>query len=189
MHKNNFNLDDYFGVLKNTIDHLNRDDIRKFADLLLETKEKNKKVIIFGNGGSAATASHFACDINKGVSYNRTNRFKVLSLTDNIPTILAYSNDISYDVIFIEQLKNLLEPEDIVIGISGSGNSINVIKAIEYASSQGNTTIGITGYDGGKLKEIADLSINANVNDMQISEDIHMILVHVLMRILCSRDE
>jgi D-sedoheptulose 7-phosphate isomerase len=140
-----------------------------------------------GNGGSASTASHFACDLNKGVSLNLANRFRVIPLTDNLPTIMAYANDLSYEEIFIEQLKNFLAPGDLVIGISGSGNSVNVTRAVEYAVSQGNTTIGITGYDGGRLKKIADYSFNAGINDMQISEDLHMITAHILMRLLCEK--
>ncbi len=184
-----FNIEEYFTLLNRTIKQLNRDEILSFTSLLLEAQKTGKRIFIFGNGGSASTASHFACDLNKGVSSCNDKRFKVISLSDNIPTMLAYSNDMSYDVVFLEQLKNYLEPGDLVIGISGSGNSKNVLNAIKFANEQGNTTIGITGYNGGKLREMASHSINANVNDMQISEDIHMILVHVVMRILCSLNE
>lgn len=177
-------LENYLGNLKSAIDHLDREEVLTFSQLLEKARNAGKRVIIFGNGGSGSTASHFACDINKGVSLNKVKRHKVISLTDNIPTILAYSNDLSHDDVFVEQMKNFLETDDIVVGISGSGNSRNVLKAIEYANKMGNITVGITGYKGGKLREISKFSVNANFEDMQISEDIHMILVHVIMKII-----
>jgi len=176
-------INDYIDGLKAALDRLNRDEISQLAGLLLDAYEKNANIFICGNGGSASTASHFACDINKGACYGLDKRFKVMPLTDNAATIMAYSNDVHYDEIFVEQLKNFIQKDDIVIGISGSGNSRNVLKAIEYANEKGNITCGITGYDGGKLKEVAKYSVNANRNDMQISEDIHMILTHLMMRI------
>ncbi|PTS93925.1 phosphoheptose isomerase, partial [Pedobacter sp. HMWF019] len=163
-------IDNYLKTLVSTINNLDHDEILNFSNLLEQTRQEGKRVIIFGNGGSGATASHFACDINKGVSLGMKKRYKVIALTDNIATILAYSNDLSYDEVFVEQMKNFLEEGDIVVGISGSGNSKNVLKAIEYANQQGNTTIGITGFTGGKLREISKFSVNANVNDMQVSE-------------------
>jgi D-sedoheptulose 7-phosphate isomerase len=181
-------IDDYLSTLKNTIDNLDKNEIVAFNNLLETTRKKGKRVIIFGNGGSGSTASHFACDINKGVSLNLNRRHKVIPLTDNIATILAYSNDLSYDDVFVEQMKNFIEDGDVVVGISGSGNSKNVIKAIEYANEIGVMTVGWTGYKGGKLKEIAKMSINANVEDMQLSEDIHMMLVHILMKTLQKND-
>lgn len=132
-----------------------------------------------GNGGSASTASHFACNFNKELSFNKTNRFKMICLNDNIPTLLAYANDISYDVIFVEQLKNFLKKNDVVIGISGSGNSKNVINAIDFANSVGSITVGLTGFNGGNLKKLAKYSVNTNLNDMQITEDIHLSLCHI----------
>ena len=177
-------IQSYINTLKKALDNINKEDIYQFSQLLNFTKESGKKVMIFGNGGSASTASHFACDINKGVSYKQEKKFKVISLSDNIPTILAYANDINYEDIFIEQLKNFLEPGDLVIGISGSGNSKNVLKAIKFANSKGNISVGITGYNGGELKKISSYSVNANINDMQISEDIHMIIVHLMMKLL-----
>lgn len=177
-------INDYLSQLKEALDNLNRNEITQLAELLENARLAGQRVFIFGNGGSGSTASHFACDINKGVSLGKERRHRIMALTDNIPTILAYSNDMSYDDIFVEQLKNFLEPGDLVIGISGSGNSKNVIKAIQYANSKQNYTIGITGYGGGELRRIVALSINANKNDMQISEDVHMILVHLLMKML-----
>lgn len=176
-------LENYLKGLQSAIDNLDRNEVLNFVSALERARNTSKKIIIFGNGGSGSTASHFACDLNKGVSLNKNKRYKVIALTDNMPTILAYSNDLSYDDVFIEQLKNFLEEGDVVVGISGSGNSINVLKAIEYANKMGNTTVGITGYGGGRLREISKMSVNANFDDMQVSEDIHMILVHLVMKL------
>ena len=179
-------IDAYLKRLNHTIEQLNQKDISEVLNVLADAYQTGKKIIIFGNGGSASTASHLASDFNKGISLGKSKRFKVISLCDNIPTIMAISNDQSYDDIFLIQIQNFLEPQDVVIGISGSGNSINVLKAIEYANQQGATTIGFTGYNGGKLKEVANHSLDANIDDMQISEDIHMIFNHMMMQILCE---
>ena len=173
---------EYIERLKKTLDSLDLSEIEDFTNAVINAFENNNQIFIFGNGGSASTASHFACDINKGCSNGNEKRFKVISLTDNIPIMLAYANDVSYDDVFLEQLKNYLNIGDVVIGISGSGNSINVLRAVEYCNQKGNITIGITGFNGGVLKKLAKISVNANVNDMQISEDIHMIVVHILMK-------
>ena len=177
-------INDYLKRLQDTVTNLNVSDIETNCNIILEAYQNNKNIFICGNGGSAATASHFACDINKGVSYGLSNRFKVIALTDNLATISAYSNDVGYDDVFLEQLKNFYNQGDLIIGISGSGNSQNVLKAIDYVNSNKGISIGWTGYDGGKLKLISQYSINANVNDMQTSEDIHMVLVHIIMKVL-----
>jgi D-sedoheptulose 7-phosphate isomerase len=177
-------IDKYFNLLKETIDNLDRKDISGFIDIIKEAYDRGSNIYVCGNGGSALTASHFACDLNKGASCNLGKRFRVMPLTDNIATIMAYANDISYEDVFVEQLKNHLKKGDVVVGISGSGNSRNVVKAIEYANQSNNITIGITGFDGGILKKIASHSVNANCNDMQISEDVHMILCHLTMKVL-----
>ncbi len=177
-------IQSYFDKLKSTIDKLEIDKIEQFIKVLLDARDTDRAIFIMGNGGSASTASHFVCDIAKGASYGNDKRFKVVCLNDNLPTIMAYANDISYDDIFVEQLKNQFQKGDVVIGISGSGNSINVLRAVEYANQNGGFTVGFTGYNGGKLKEITELSIDANIDDMQISEDIHLILTHLTMQIL-----
>ncbi len=138
-----------------------------------------------GNGGSGTTASHFVCDINKGTCLELEKKFKVICLNDNMPTVLAYANDLSYERIFVEQLKNFLQPGDVVIGISGSGNSENIILAISYAREAGAKTIGLSGFDGGRLAQIVDIPFVAAINDMQKVEDVHMIVVHMLMQYLC----
>ena len=160
--------------------------IEQIAKEFLNARDKGKHIYIFGNGGSGSTASHMVCDIVKGCSYNKIKRFKVTCLNDNIPIMLAYANDVGYDVIFKEQLKNFLEEGDVVLGISGSGNSQNVINAIEYANSVGALSIGFTGFNGGKLHEIVKLGLHVPINDMQITEDIHLIINHIFYQIFES---
>ncbi len=181
-------INNYFDRLEKTIDNLDRNEIENFIQVLNQARNNEKTVFIMGNGGSAATASHFVCDFNKGASYmcDDKKRFKFICLNDNIASMTAYSNDVSYDDIFVEQLKNFLKKGDVVIGISGSGNSKNIIKAVEYANKNDGITVGLTGYNGGKLRELAKYSVNANVVDMQVSEDIHMILCHLILKVLTA---
>ena len=177
-------IQSYLNQLVKTINNLNLEEIEKCAQLLINAYENENNIFICGNGGSASTASHFACDINKGVSYGLDKRFKIIPLTDNLATITAYSNDVSYDVVFTEQLKNFYNKGDLLTAISGSGNSKNIIDVVDYVNRNDGITIGWTGYNGGVLREISHYSVNANVMDMQTSEDIHMVLVHILMKIL-----
>jgi D-sedoheptulose 7-phosphate isomerase len=157
------------------------DDI---ASILLKARSERKTIFIMGNGGSASTASHFVSDLSKGTIVPGFPRFKAVALTDNIPTMLAWANDASYDDVFIEQLKNLMEPGDVIIGISGSGNSPNVVKAIEYANGTGGITIGISGYDGGALLRNAKVNVHAPSHYMQRVEDIHLLLEHLLTSLI-----
>ena len=181
-------INNYLDRLKTTLDNLSRDEIENFINVLNDAREQGKTIFIMGNGGSAATASHFVCDFNKGASYMHDDkkRFKFICLNDNDASMMAYANDVSYDDVFVEQLKNYFNKGDIVIGISGSGNSKNVIKAIEYANQNGGITVGLTGYNGGKLKQLAKHSVNTNIDDMQITEDIHMIFDHMILKIMCD---
>lgn len=183
MHRLSENVEDYFATLKQTLDRLDRDQLRSFVELLLKAREEGKTIFIMGNGGSAATASHFMCDFNKGLSRPGQKRFKVICLNDNVPSLMAYANDQSYEDIFIEQLKNFFQLGDVVIGISGSGNSMNVLKAIAWANKHGGRTVCFVGYDGGKLKKMASVCVHSNVDNMQISEDMHMIITHCAMHI------
>ena len=177
-------INNYLDELKTTLDKLDRQEIENFIKILINARDNNKTIFVMGNGGSASTASHFVCDFSKGLSYGKDNRFKMISLNDNLPIMTAYANDISYENIFLEQLKNLFQKGDVVIGISGSGNSKNVLNAIKYANENGGVTIGITGYNGGELKQITNHSVNTNIPDMQITEDIHMILDHLTNRVI-----
>ena len=158
--------------------------LKQLMKILVHARDKRKTIFIMGNGGSASTASHFAGDLSKGTLVEGSPRFKVIALTDNIPTMLAWANDKSYEDIFVEQLKNLMETGDVVIGISGSGKSMNVIKAIEYANQQGAVTVGFSGYDGGQLKRCAQENIHVPSFDMQKVEDIHLLVLHLLFRLL-----
>ncbi len=149
-------------------------------DILRRARDEKRHIFVCGNGGSASTASHFVCDMVKGASFGREARFRIMALTDSLPTITAYSNDVSYDCVFAEQLKNFAQPGDVVIAISGSGNSPNVLRAIEYAGSIGCRTIALTGRDGGKLGPLAELNLLASVPHMGRIEDVHMIVMHMI---------
>lgn len=177
----------YCTRLSKTLESISKEEINTVMNVLVEARDKGRQVFICGNGGSAATASHFVCDFNKGASYGKASRFKFICLNDNVPTMMAYANDISYDDIFVEPLKNLYNDGDVVLGISGSGNSKNVLKAIDHANAHGGITIGLTGYDGGLLKQKARYGIHVPLDDMQITEDLHMVLDHMMMKILSEK--
>lgn len=166
------------------IQSLDLDTVNSVMNLLEEARLSNRHIFICGNGGSAATASHYCCDFNKGISETQDRKYHFECLNDNVPTMMAVANDISYDEIFRFPLKNKMTPEDIFIGISGSGNSRNVVNAMKYAKSIGGTTIAMVGYSGGLLKEIADYCIHVEIDHMQITEDLHMILDHMMMSVL-----
>ena len=180
-------IDEYFNKVKDTLNRLDRIKLSQLVTLLHAAYEKERTIFVFGNAGSASTASHFCGDFVKGVSYGKDKRFKMMCLTDNIAAIMAIANDISYEDIFIEQLKNFLKKDDIVIGISGSGNSRNVVKALEFANIIGATTIAFCGYNGGEIKNIASLAVHADINDMEVSEDIHLIIEHCIKQILIKK--
>jgi D-sedoheptulose 7-phosphate isomerase len=145
-----------------------------------EALENQRHIFVCGNGGSASTASHFACDIVKGASFGREQRFRILALTDSLPTLTAYSNDVCYECVFEEQLKNFAEKGDLVMAISGSGNSPNVVRAIEYGNQAGCRTIGLTGRDGGKLGPLAQLHIHVAEQHMGRIEDAHLVICHMI---------
>lgn len=178
---NNFSHD-YIEQLKDVLNGFPHDQFKKFIDVMIDAYNNEKQIFVMGNGGSASTASHWVCDINKGCCIDKEKKFKMLCLNDSISTMLAYANDLSYEDVFVEQLKNFFGPGDAVIGISGSGNSVNVIKAIDYANANGGTTVGLCGYSGGKLCQIVDIPILVKIDDMQKVEDIHMIVVHMTMQ-------
>ena len=146
---------------------------------LKEARDQQRHIFICGNGGSASTASHFACDIVKGASYQRQQRFRIMALTDSLPTLTAYSNDVGYECVFVEQLKNFAQPGDVLMAISGSGNSPNVC-AQWSMRTRGFKTIAMTGRDGGKLGPLAQLNIQAPVPHMGRIEDAHMIVCHMI---------
>jgi D-sedoheptulose 7-phosphate isomerase len=171
---------DYKSKLAKALDTIDLDSVAGAISILSVARAHNRHIFVCGNGGSASTASHFVCDMVKGASFNRQSRFRIMALTDSLPTITAYSNDVSYDCVFAEQLKNFAEPGDVLIAISGSGNSPNVLRAIEYANSIGCETVALTGRDGGKLGTLAKLQIQVAEPHMGRIEDGHMIVCHML---------
>jgi len=184
----------YLDELKATIDSISLGDIQKIANILLRAYQDNCRVFILGNGGSASTASHMACDLGKGTLKNVYNphekRFQVISLTDNVATMTAFANDLSYDDMFAQQLHNLVNKGDVVIGISGSGNTPNIIKALMYAKSQGAVTVGFLGFgSGGKAKDLVDYNITIKSSNYGIVEDLHLVLDHILTSCLSYMKE
>ena len=172
----------YIVKIKDILDAFPHEQFEYMIEAFLKAYKNGNHIFTMGNGGSASTASHWACDINKSVCAGCEKRFKVICFNDSIPALLAYANDLSYEDVFVEQLKNFFVEGDVVIGISGSGNSLNVIKAIDYAKAHGGNTVGLCGYSGGKLCHIVDIPILVTANDMQKVEDIHMIVVHMTMQ-------
>jgi len=187
MTKHRKRIDDYFGRVIDTLNRIDRDALEKVVDACMDAYHKGGTIFVFGNGGSGATASHMYCDLAKGVSHPIEKRLRIICLNDNIPAMMAYANDISWDDIFVEPMKNLIKPGDVAIGISGSGNSMNVVKALEYARDVGATTVAWCGYDGGRIHRLADISVHAEINDMEVVEDVHLVLNHCLKN--CLMDE
>lgn len=177
-------IKEYIKMEKEVLNSIPIEDVNRVMNVLEDARLKKKRIFICGNGGSASTASHFECDFNKGISYDQKIKYDFECLSDNVPMMMAIANDISYDDIFVVPLHNKLKSEDIVIGISGSGNSENVIRAIQYGNEVGAETIAFVGYNGGRLKEIAKNHIHIKVNNMQIVEDMHLMLDHMMMYIL-----
>jgi D-sedoheptulose 7-phosphate isomerase len=174
-------IQNYFSSLKTCIDTISVADIRFVVETIRTAAQKNKKIIFMGNGGSAANASHMVNDLSKGALNDKQKRLRVLSLNDNVPLMLAWGNDNGYDRIFVEQLKNIMDPDDVVIAISGSGNSPNVLEAVKYANENQGISIGLTGFDGGQLKNLATHCVIVPSNSMQQVEDLHLIIGHILM--------
>jgi len=172
----------YLVELKEVLDHFDFERFEKIIQLMLDAYDNGNNIFVMGNGGSGSTASHFACDINKGCCLDLEKKFKVMCLNDNLPTLLALANDVSYDSVFVEQMKNFFNSGDVVIGISGSGNSENVLQAITYAKNMGGRTVGLSGFSGGKLSQIVDIAFVAEIDDMQKVEDVHMIVIHMIMQ-------
>jgi len=154
---------------------------------LLKAGQADQSIFLFGNGGSAALASHFACDLGKGTCQgNNGKRFRVLALTDNIPTMTAWANDSCYEDIFAEPLKNLMRRDDVAFAISGSGNSKNVLKALQVAREAGAVTLGFSGFQGGQMKALCDLCVVVPSDNMQIIEDLHLAMAHSIF-LSCRR--
>jgi len=175
-------ITEYFNRVYAACNSVRIGENQKLIQILEYAYHNNKRIFMFGNGGSGATASHFCEDLGKGTLNGKKDikRFKAISLTDNAPYILAWANDEGYETIFEQQLRNLAEPGDVAIGISGSGNSLNVLRAIGYANKNSMITVGLTGYDGGKLKKIVNHVVHIPINDMGITECVHSIITHYI---------
>jgi D-sedoheptulose 7-phosphate isomerase len=178
-------LDDFSALLKK----VDLTEVETLVNLLTESYRNDRFVFIIGNGGSGANASHLCQDLGKGTlhDFEKQKRLRVMSLTDNTPYILAYGNDLGYDRIFVEQLKNFGRPGAVLLAISGSGNSPNILKAVEWANANGLTTVGITGYDGGKLKKMCHQSLHVPSFNMGAVEAVHAVVFHYLVEALCVR--
>ena len=179
-------ISEYLEMEKKTIESLNREELLSVVNAFLDVYEKEGTIYVFGNGGSASTASHMANDYNKGLNEFLDKKFRFVCLNDNVATLMSIANDISYEEVFRMQLRGKLEEKDLVVGISGSGNSMNVINAISYAKEMGVKTVGLCGYEGGKLKALSDVVLHVKLNNMQIVKDIHLIFNHLLMYV-CQR--
>ena len=184
MDKTSQYISDYVDLEMRTLDRFDKRAAAEVLGAILRAYEAEGTIYVCGNGGSASTASHMANDFNKGISEYVQKKFRFYSLTDNVATMLSIANDISYDEMFRFQLQGRLRKEDLVIGISGSGNSMNVVNALTYAREQGVQTVAVCGYSGGRIKEIADVAFHVDINNMQIVEDVHLILNHLLMNVL-----
>jgi len=171
---------DYMNRVMKAIDNLPMDKLVAITNALLKARENDSTVFVCGNGGSASTASHMVCDLGKGANVDGLKRFKVICLNDNIPMITAWSNDADYEQAYVQQLENFLREGDLVIGISGSGNSANVLNAIQFANDHGATTIGMTGFQGGKLVSMAQIYLVVPSNNMERIEDIHLVIEHMV---------
>lgn len=164
----------------------NYEELEKIFNILKNARDSGNHVFVMGNGGSASTASHFVADLLKTSITNENKRFKAISLSDNIPVLLAWSNDESYETVFSNQLENFVEKDDVVIGISGSGNSKNVLNAIQLANEKHATTIGLNGKSGGKLSEIVKINLTIKSDDMLTIETIHLLICHLLTTMIRS---
>jgi D-sedoheptulose 7-phosphate isomerase len=180
---------DYLFRVCQEIERLDTGEILNVSRLIEQAYDSGRFVFICGNGGSGANASHFCEDLAKCTlrDFENQKRLKVLSLTDNTPGIMAWANDEGYDRVFVEQLKNLASAGDLLLAISGSGNSPNVLKAVDWASAHGLTTVGITGFSGGKLKEMAHYSLHVAIDDMGIAESLHLVVFHWIIDDLYRR--
>jgi D-sedoheptulose 7-phosphate isomerase len=175
-------IDTYITVLQQTLDRLPKDLIAQVIDILHDARMNGRQVFIMGNGGSASTASHFVCDLAKNTRKPSLPHYRVIGLTDNMAIFSAYANDEGYENVFAQQLANLITSGDIVIGISASGNSPNVLNAIAEAKKSDAITIAFTGFDGGRLGPMVDINIHVNSDCIEHVEDIHLVLEHIIVK-------
>jgi D-sedoheptulose 7-phosphate isomerase len=177
----------YLDRLRAAIDRLPVDRIEAIGEILYRAYRHDKQVFIVGNGGSAATASHLACDLGKNTISPDRQRFRVTSLNDNMSLVSAIANDLGYEHVFSEQLKNLIRPGDVLISITGSGNSLNIVNAMEYARERAATNVALLGFDGGRAIRLADEYVLIPVEDYGVIEDLHLVLDHILTECFRAR--
>jgi D-sedoheptulose 7-phosphate isomerase len=178
---------EYFASLQAVLAHVDLNVIDQITQAIWQNYEQGGTLYIFGNGGSAALASHLACDFGKGTVTAGRQRFRTISLSDNVPLMTALANDLAYEDIFSEQLADLAKKGDAVLAISGSGNSPNVVKGLEMARKMGLRTLGVTGYSGGRVKPLSDLCFVVPSDNMQHIEDIHLAATHAIFRAIRHR--
>lgn len=181
-------ISDYITVLQKTMDQLPQHLIAEVINILHDARMAGRQVFIMGNGGSASTATHFVCDLAKNTRHQGLPHFRVIGLTDNMAIFSAYANDEGYDQVFSQQLANLVRPNDIVIGISASGNSANVLNGIEEAKKYQTKTIAFTGFSGGRLGPMVDINIHVDSNIIEHVEDVHLMLEHMIVKTLKERE-
>lgn len=181
-----FTVSNYLAAHASLANQINTDSFQKGINMINTTFQSGRKIITCGNGGSASTASHYITDWNKMVNLATGKKFRGVSLCDNIGLITAYGNDLSYDDVFSGQIDALMDEGDLLVAISGSGNSGNVIKAVEAAKRAGGKTLAVVGYDGGKLMPLCDHAVWVKSFDMQLCEDLHLMFGHMVMKTLCS---
>jgi phosphoheptose isomerase len=171
----------YFEAERNIISKLDVEKIFDCIKILQQARDRASQIFVIGNGGSASTASHMVTDFNKGARTDGPS-FRLYCLSDNIPSLTAIGNDLSYDDIFAYQLRGVYQRGDVLLAISGSGNSRNIIKAAKFVKNQGGEVVALVGFDGGKLLSLADSAVHIPSQDMQLVEDLHLSLNHVMMR-------
>ncbi len=176
----------YFQTVAAVLPRIPAEPVAQIVTALRQAQATGKRIFTCGNGGSSANASHFVNDMLKSTIRPDRPRLKLICLSDNISTLTAYANDVSYDVIFAEPLASLAEPGDVIIALSGSGNSPNVLRAMETAGALGLTRIGLTGRDGGKLKELCDICVIVPHDSMQVIEDAHLVILHAVFLAMCE---
>ena len=182
-----FTISNYLSAHQQLAKQLDTDAIQRGIEMIKAAFERGNKVITCGNGGSASTASHYITDWNKMVNIATGKKFRGVSLCDNIGLITAYGNDLSYADVFAGQIDALMDEGDLLVAVSGSGNSPNVLKAIEAARRVGGAVLGVVGYDGGKMLALCDHSVHIPSFDMQLCEDVHLMFGHMVMKTLCSK--
>jgi len=178
---------EYLLQLQSVIDRLDTNVVDRLVEAIWSGYLRSRTVFLFGNGGSAALASHLACDLGKGTINGHRKRLRAVCLSDNVPMMTAWANDLNYQEVYAEQLKNLIEPGDMAVAISGSGNSMNVVRGLEVAREAGATTMVLTGYDGGRVKSIADICLIVPSDNMQHIEDAHLCVAHAIFTSVRNR--